>query len=168
MMMRIHTEKLSTEDPVFNSQNLSVRENTTQAWDGPGRKPEPWVTDLHTKQSRCKWYRKPGAVRGKGADRNKTQESRLQRRVKIQAYKGNVMRMRNPGKRKWGRHGEHWIIRLQQEANVPRAAGAAFKPNTRNVCFKLFPDPTHWWEHSPWGPASPTHQWFKEQAGVQL
>ena len=85
MMMRIHTEKLSMEDPVSNSQNLSVRENTTQTWDRPGRKPEPWVTDLHAEQSWCKWYRKPGAVREKGADRNKTQESRLQSRVKIQA-----------------------------------------------------------------------------------
>lgn len=44
---------------------------------------------------------------------------------------------------------EYWIRRLPHDANVTWVAGAAFKPDARNICFKLFPAPTHWWERSP-------------------
>lgn len=84
MMMSIHTEKLSTEDPVFNSpESECQREHNT------GLKQAR--ADLSPESQICTLSRVDvsdiGQVQSgeKGADRNKTQESQLQSRVKIQA-----------------------------------------------------------------------------------
>lgn len=168
-MVRIQTRKISKEDSVSNSWSLRSRENKTTRG-RPQASAEIWAvsTDLGADCSGCKWYREPGAGPVKGANRSKPKESRLQIRARTLVQKGNALRMRNPREGKWGR----WLWALNMEAatgcQCHLDGRSHIQTRHRNICFQLFPAPTHWWEHSPSGPASPALQRLKEQARLYL
>lgn len=167
-MVRIQTRKISKEDSVSNSWSLRSRENKTTRG-RPQASAEIWAvsTDLGADCSGCKWYREPGAGPAKGANRSNPKESRLQIRARTLVQKGNALRMRNPREGKWG----GWLWALNMEAatgcQCHLDGRSHIQTRHRNICFQLFPAPTHWWEHSPLRPCQPSSS-AAQRAGQAL